>query len=141
MGHKITCRTLIRDLEEGGSELHSEQASSDDIIQEIVTLGVKYQIASSETSFVAVDSTNWTEANGALTNQGNGIADGGGGGGSGGGGGWDDDDDLSIVGSDDQTISDEDDINENGSECRNWYQSLMDNLIGYVRKFFFASNV
>lgn len=60
--HKITCRTLIRDLEEGGSILHEKDATREEIREEIVRLGVKYQIASSETSFVAVDNKGWTES-------------------------------------------------------------------------------
>jgi len=53
---KIAARSLIRDLDEGRSELHyNEKWSSEDIEEEIVRLGVKYQIASSKTSFIAVD--------------------------------------------------------------------------------------
>lgn len=60
--HKIACRSLIRDLEERSSKLHEEGSSEDDIKKEIVRLGLKYQIASSETSFVAVDNEGWTDA-------------------------------------------------------------------------------
>jgi len=59
--HKMACKSLIRDLEDGA---HDENLSEDEVKGEIVLLGEKYQIASSETSFVAVDDGNWTEANG-----------------------------------------------------------------------------
>jgi len=72
--HKIACRSLIRDLEEGGSALHEMSASDEDIRKEIVRLGLKYQIASSETSFVAVDSEGWIEANGYAENSDDGTA-------------------------------------------------------------------
>ena len=60
--HKMAVRSLIRDLEEGTSKLHADGATNEDIRKQIVHLGVKYQIASSETSFIAVDNFNWTGA-------------------------------------------------------------------------------
>ena len=61
--HKMACRSLIRDLEEGGSALHFQNGTTiDDVNNEIVRLGLKYQIVSSQTSFVAVDNTGWTES-------------------------------------------------------------------------------
>eukprot|EP00586_Coscinodiscus_wailesii_P000543 CAMPEP_0172479762 /NCGR_PEP_ID=MMETSP1066-20121228/4557_1 /TAXON_ID=671091 /ORGANISM="Coscinodiscus wailesii, Strain CCMP2513" /LENGTH=695 /DNA_ID=CAMNT_0013240519 /DNA_START=67 /DNA_END=2154 /DNA_ORIENTATION=+ len=60
--HKMAVRSLIRDLEEGTSKLHADGATNEDIREQIVHLGVKYQIASSETSFIAVDNFNWTGA-------------------------------------------------------------------------------
>eukprot|EP00588_Corethron_pennatum_P004189 CAMPEP_0194301486 /NCGR_PEP_ID=MMETSP0169-20130528/61820_1 /TAXON_ID=218684 /ORGANISM="Corethron pennatum, Strain L29A3" /LENGTH=795 /DNA_ID=CAMNT_0039051737 /DNA_START=52 /DNA_END=2436 /DNA_ORIENTATION=+ len=65
--HKMAARTMIRDLEEGGSRFSLNQINKaefevqNQINEEIVRLGVKYQIASSQTSFIAVDNTNWSE--------------------------------------------------------------------------------
>jgi len=55
--HKMTARELIRDLEEGRSEFHNAKCRSQfsQVSQEIVRVGVKYQISSSQTSFVAID--------------------------------------------------------------------------------------
>lgn len=60
--HKIAAREMIRDLEEGRSSLHENQnePSEAELEEEIVTIGIKYQIISSETSFVAVDNEGWT---------------------------------------------------------------------------------
>lgn len=58
--HKLASRAMIRDLEEGRSSSSDLDASDEDVAQEIVRLGVKYQLASTETSFVAVDNQNWT---------------------------------------------------------------------------------
>ena len=55
MVHKMAGRSLIRDLEEGRSILHAQEKSRDEIRAEIVRLGLLYQLASSETSFLAVD--------------------------------------------------------------------------------------
>ena len=67
--HKMTCKSLIRDLEDGA---HDENLSENEVKDEIVRLGEQYQIAFSETSFVAVDDGNWTEANGMLQGGGKG---------------------------------------------------------------------
>ena len=49
-------REAIQDLEEDRSELHSSEMPDEAAIKnEIIDLGVKYQITSSETSFVAID--------------------------------------------------------------------------------------
>jgi von Willebrand factor A domain-containing protein 5 len=54
--HTMTARELIRDLEEGTSWLHDDTyVNPESVRQEIISLGIEYQIASSETSFVAVD--------------------------------------------------------------------------------------
>ena len=55
MIHKMAGRSLIRDLEEGRSKFHALEKSSEEIRAEIVRLGLLYQIASSETSFLAID--------------------------------------------------------------------------------------
>eukprot|EP00588_Corethron_pennatum_P016065 CAMPEP_0194304156 /NCGR_PEP_ID=MMETSP0171-20130528/1942_1 /TAXON_ID=218684 /ORGANISM="Corethron pennatum, Strain L29A3" /LENGTH=788 /DNA_ID=CAMNT_0039055323 /DNA_START=383 /DNA_END=2749 /DNA_ORIENTATION=- len=66
--HKMAARTMIRDLEEGGSRFSLNQIKKaefkvqNQVNKEIVRLGVKYQIASSQTSFIAIDNTNWSEA-------------------------------------------------------------------------------
>jgi len=60
--HKMACRSLIRDLEEGESKLHLKGISSQENIErEIARLGIKYEIASSQTSFIAVDNEGWNE--------------------------------------------------------------------------------
>jgi len=60
--HKMACRSLIRDLEEGASKFHEEGYSENDIDAEIIRLGLLYQIASSQTSFVAIDNYGWNES-------------------------------------------------------------------------------
>ena len=55
--HKIASKSLIQDLEDGA---HNSDLSDEEVKDEIIRLGVEYQIASSETSFVAVDNGNWT---------------------------------------------------------------------------------
>jgi len=57
--HKMACRSMIRDLEEGGSKFHYEDSLESEIKTEIIRLGLLYQIASSQTSFVAVDNYGW----------------------------------------------------------------------------------
>jgi len=60
---KMAAREAIRDLEEGRSILSlSEDNSGGDreIRNEIIRIGVKYQITSSETTFVAIDNQGWT---------------------------------------------------------------------------------
>jgi len=51
---KMAAYSLIRDLQEGYSEYHSntQLPSPDTIKQEIIKLGIKYQLASNHTSFV-----------------------------------------------------------------------------------------
>lgn len=57
----LAARTLIRDLEEGASPLHTRRgslqgrATRDTVKEEIVRLGVTYGLASRETSYVAVE--------------------------------------------------------------------------------------
>ena len=60
--HKMAAREMIRDLEEGRSPLHDDENEPSDaeVEEKIVAIGVKYQIISSETSFVAVDNEGWT---------------------------------------------------------------------------------
>lgn len=53
--HKMAARSLIRDLEEGRSKWHAQSKSTEEIRDEIVRLGLLYQLASSETSFLAID--------------------------------------------------------------------------------------
>jgi len=53
--HKMAGRSLIRDLEEGRSKFHAEERSYQEIRDEIVRLGILYQLPSSETSFLAID--------------------------------------------------------------------------------------
>ena len=55
MVHKMAGRSLIRDLEEGRSIFRAQEKSQEEIRAEIVHLGLLYQLASSETSFLAVD--------------------------------------------------------------------------------------
>ena len=58
-------REAIRDLEEDPSELHSSEMPDEAAIKnEIIALGVNYQIKSSETSFIAIDNLDWTSRNG-----------------------------------------------------------------------------
>jgi len=63
--HKMAARAMIRDLEEGGSSLSLSDVDRDEyevtnrINKEIARLGTKYQIASSQTSFIAVDNLKW----------------------------------------------------------------------------------
>jgi hypothetical protein len=60
--HRMAAREQIRDLEEGRSPLHAGGAepSESEVKDEIVRISVKYQILSSETSFVAIDNFGWT---------------------------------------------------------------------------------
>lgn len=57
----LAARTLIRDLEEGASPLHTRHGSlqgrttRDTVKEEIIRLGVTYGLASRETSYVAVE--------------------------------------------------------------------------------------
>jgi hypothetical protein len=61
----MAAREAIRDLEEGRSRLHAvnENPNPTAVKNEIIRIGVKYQIASTETSFVAVDNKDWTSRN------------------------------------------------------------------------------
>lgn len=83
--HKIAARELIRDLEEGRSSLHDNGAEPSDSVlkDQLVMLGVKYQIASSETSFVAIDNFGWTAVTATAKEVDEGPSTGGGGGSSG----------------------------------------------------------
>jgi hypothetical protein len=58
-------REAIRDLEEERSKFHSGEGVVDDtaVKDEIIRLGVKFQITSSETSFIAIDNQDWTSRN------------------------------------------------------------------------------
>ena len=57
-------REAIRDLEEDRSELHSSEMTDEGAIKnEIIDLGVMYQITSSETSFIAINNEDWTSRN------------------------------------------------------------------------------
>jgi Vault protein inter-alpha-trypsin domain/Hint module/von Willebrand factor type A domain len=60
--HKLAAREQIRDLEEKRSPLHANGAVrlASTVKAEIVRIGVKYQIISTETSFVAIDNLGWT---------------------------------------------------------------------------------
>jgi uncharacterized protein YegL len=60
--HKLAAREQIRDLEEKRSPLHANGATplASTVKAEIVRIGVKYQILSTETSFVAIDNLGWT---------------------------------------------------------------------------------
>lgn len=54
--HIMAARELIRDLEEARSWLHSDgEPDSETVRDEIVSLGLEYQVSSSETSFVAIN--------------------------------------------------------------------------------------
>eukprot|EP00121_Abeoforma_whisleri_P012105 Awhi_evm2s11173 len=57
--HKMTARSLIRDLEEETSYMHLNKdyfsSSDDDIKKEIIRLGVSFSLLSKHTSFVAID--------------------------------------------------------------------------------------
>lgn len=59
MIHKMAARALISDLEDGGSKLQETEANYDEIRNKIVEIGLKYQLPSSETSFIAVDNYDW----------------------------------------------------------------------------------
>jgi len=54
--HRLAARTLIRDLEEGSSHLHRRaiKPSQEQVKQEIINLGLQFNLASKYTSFVAV---------------------------------------------------------------------------------------
>eukprot|EP00588_Corethron_pennatum_P029386 CAMPEP_0194335090 /NCGR_PEP_ID=MMETSP0171-20130528/68327_1 /TAXON_ID=218684 /ORGANISM="Corethron pennatum, Strain L29A3" /LENGTH=675 /DNA_ID=CAMNT_0039098015 /DNA_START=60 /DNA_END=2087 /DNA_ORIENTATION=+ len=61
MIHKMSAKGRILDLEDGGSKLHSDIVfDEDEVAKKIVEIGVKYQLSSSKTSFIAVDNYNWT---------------------------------------------------------------------------------
>jgi len=61
MIHKMAAQAMINDLEDGGSKMNlDEDFNNEVIVKEIVEIGVKYQLSSSETSFVAIDNYNWT---------------------------------------------------------------------------------
>jgi uncharacterized protein YegL len=56
--HRLAARALIRDLEEGSSHLHygsSIRPAEEVVKKEIVELGVKFNLSSKHTSFVAID--------------------------------------------------------------------------------------
>ena len=53
--HALAARALIRDLEEGSSYMHATAAGSAAISAEIVRLGTAFGLASTKTSFVAVE--------------------------------------------------------------------------------------
>uniref|UniRef100_A0A7S1BSN3 VIT domain-containing protein n=1 Tax=Corethron hystrix TaxID=216773 RepID=A0A7S1BSN3_9STRA len=59
MIHKMAARALISDLEDGGSKMQETEANYDEIRNKIVEIGLKYQLPSSETSFIAVDNYDW----------------------------------------------------------------------------------
>eukprot|EP01102_Stenamoeba_stenopodia_P005493 TRINITY_DN1620_c0_g1_i1.p1 TRINITY_DN1620_c0_g1~~TRINITY_DN1620_c0_g1_i1.p1 ORF type:complete len:951 (-),score=170.99 TRINITY_DN1620_c0_g1_i1:160-3012(-) len=54
---RLAARSLIRDLEEGTSHLHSQTLRPEEskVKQEIISLGVKYSLASKHTSFIAIE--------------------------------------------------------------------------------------
>eukprot|EP00042_Codosiga_hollandica_P058189 m.873868 g.873868 ORF g.873868 m.873868 type:complete len:910 (+) comp59792_c0_seq2:158-2887(+) len=60
--HTLAARHLIRDFEEGTSYMHAREGphrpSAQAVVEQIVTLGCKYQLASKHTSFVAVQEQN-----------------------------------------------------------------------------------
>lgn len=61
---KMGAREAIRDLEEGRSVFHTESnPDSEAIKNEIIEIGVRYQITSSETTFIAIDNFGWTSRN------------------------------------------------------------------------------
>lgn len=63
MIHKMAAQVFINDLEDGGSRMHyNPDLNEAKIVEKIVEVGVKYQLSSSETSFIAVDNYNWTIA-------------------------------------------------------------------------------
>lgn len=71
--HKMGAREMIRDLEEGRSPLHDDdqnEPTDAEVKERIVAIGVKYQIISSETSFVAVDNEGWTAISKEVDNSG-----------------------------------------------------------------------
>ncbi|KNC51829.1 von Willebrand domain-containing protein [Thecamonas trahens ATCC 50062] len=53
--HALAARALIRDLEEGSSYMHATGANTAAIDAEIVRLGTAFSLASTKTSFVAVE--------------------------------------------------------------------------------------
>jgi len=69
--HKMAARALIQDLEEDASKLSFDQIELNanevsGVEEEIVRFGLKYQIASSQTSFIAVDNENWSQTHAEL---------------------------------------------------------------------------
>jgi Hint module/Vault protein inter-alpha-trypsin domain/von Willebrand factor type A domain len=57
----MAAREAIRDLEDDMSALHSKESINEEAVKnEIIRIGVKYQIASTETSFIAIDNQGWT---------------------------------------------------------------------------------
>jgi hypothetical protein len=55
--HRLAARGLIRDLEEGSSHLHfgTVRASEEKVKKEIIDLGLKFNLSSKHTSFVAIE--------------------------------------------------------------------------------------
>lgn len=53
--HSLVAREAIRDLEEGASYLHFQHASAAAIKGEIIRLGLAYNLASTHTSFLAIE--------------------------------------------------------------------------------------
>jgi len=53
--HSLVAREAIRDLEEGASYLHFQHASPAKIKDEIIRLGLSYNLASRHTSFLAIE--------------------------------------------------------------------------------------
>jgi len=69
--HKMAARAIIQDLEEDASKLSFDQIELNanevsGVEDEIVRFGLKYQIASSQTSFIAVDNENWSQTHSEL---------------------------------------------------------------------------
>lgn len=64
--HRLAARALIRDLEEGSSHLHDSSIRPDEskVKSEIVSLGLKFNLASKHTSFVAIEDRSEERANG-----------------------------------------------------------------------------
>jgi uncharacterized protein YegL len=69
--HKLAARSRIRDLEEGRSEYHQKKENDrlpqnvedvDRVKQEIIQIALKYNLLSRETSFVAVDTSQTSDA-------------------------------------------------------------------------------
>ena len=62
----MAAREAIRDLEDDMSVFHSKETINEQAVKnEIIRIGVKYQISSSETSFVAIDNRGWTSLSSA----------------------------------------------------------------------------
>jgi len=69
--HKMAARAIIQDLEEDASKLSFDQIELNEnkvtgVEEAIVRFGLKYQIASSQTSFIAVDNDNWSQTHAEL---------------------------------------------------------------------------